>query len=58
MHQVFRAVAATVVPEAAQLDAAAWAELEQIVERALADRPVAMRPAEKRDGSWEQAAHA
>ncbi|HEU5262853.1 MAG TPA: gluconate 2-dehydrogenase subunit 3 family protein [Gemmatimonadales bacterium] len=43
MHRVFRAVAATVVPEAAQLDAAGWAEVEKIVERALADRPVALR---------------
>lgn len=43
MHRVFRTVAATVVPEAAQLDAAGWAELERIVERALGDRPVVMR---------------
>ena len=39
MDAVFRAVAVTVVPEAAQLDAAGWGELEGIVERSLAERP-------------------
>jgi len=58
MHRVFCAVAATVVPEAAQRYAADWAELERIVERALADRPVAMRHAGERFGPREQAAHA
>ena len=43
MHRVFRAVAATVVPEAADLDATGWLELERIVEGALAARPVAVR---------------
>jgi len=43
MHRVFRAVATTIVPEAAQFDAAEWADLERIVERALAHRPPAMR---------------
>jgi hypothetical protein len=33
----------TVVPEAARLDGAAWNEVEEIVERALAERPPGMR---------------
>jgi hypothetical protein len=40
---VFRAVATTVVPEAARLEAAGWEELEGIVERFLAARPPALR---------------
>ena len=39
-RRTFRAVATTVVPEAASLDQAAWADVERIVETALADRPV------------------
>src|SRR2546428_2371703 len=33
----------SVVPEAAQLDAAGWTDFERIVERALADRPASLR---------------
>jgi hypothetical protein len=40
---VFRAVAATVVPEAAALDAGGWAEIDATVQRALAGRPPALR---------------
>lgn len=40
---VFRAVAVTVVPEAATLDAAAWRDLEAIVEQAIAQRPPALQ---------------
>jgi hypothetical protein len=43
VRPVFRAVATTVVPEARRLDSAGWLELEQIVERALAERPARMR---------------
>lgn len=43
MDRVFRAVAATVVPEAAELDATGWLDLERIVAGALAGRPVAVR---------------
>ena len=39
----FRAIAATVVPEAAALDADGWAALEGIAEQALAPRPARMR---------------
>lgn len=39
----FRAIAETVVPEAAGLDEAGWDELEAIVERALAGRPPALQ---------------
>ena len=39
----FRAIAATVVPETAALDAGGWAALEGIVEQALAPRPPRMR---------------
>jgi hypothetical protein len=35
----FRALATTVVPEAAQLAAHEWSELEAIIEQAVADRP-------------------
>ena len=40
---VLRAVAATVVPEAATLEAAQWDELEAIVARAVAARPPRLR---------------
>jgi hypothetical protein len=43
VRAIFRAIAVTVVPEAARLDVAGWSELEEIVERALAGRPLAMR---------------
>lgn len=42
-RDVFRAVAATVVPEATRLDASGWRELEGIVERFLDQRPAAIR---------------
>jgi hypothetical protein len=40
---IFRALAVTIVPEATRLDHHEWAELEAIVERALAERPPAVR---------------
>lgn len=40
---VFRAVVTTIVPEAARLDGAQWAELETIVRRFLARRPAHSR---------------
>ena len=43
VRATFRAVAATVVPEAAVLDEAGWARLEAIVEGALAQRPARMQ---------------
>jgi hypothetical protein len=43
VRQTFRAVAVTVVPEAASLEPADWARLESTVERALARRPAALR---------------
>lgn len=43
VRDAFRALAATVVPEAADLDGAGWARLEAIVERALAERPEPLR---------------
>lgn len=39
----FRAFAETVVPEMADFDAAAWADVERTVAHALAHRPAAMR---------------
>ena len=39
----FRAIAESVVPEAAQLDEARWQALEAIVEQALAQRPPKIR---------------
>ncbi len=39
MWPIFRAVATTVVPEAAGLDAPQWARFEQLVAEALAVRP-------------------
>jgi hypothetical protein len=43
VRETFRAIAATVVPEAASLDEYAWTELEQLIEYTLAPRPEAMR---------------
>jgi hypothetical protein len=43
VRTLFRAIARTVVPEAEALDAGGWAELEGIVEAALALRPAAVR---------------
>lgn len=40
---VFRALAATFVPEASALDESGWAAAEAIVEQALAERPAAVR---------------
>ena len=40
---VFRALATSVVPEASQLDAAQWDEVEDIVDRALAARGPTVR---------------
>lgn len=40
---VFRAVVTTVVPDATQLDETGWLALEELVEDALAMRPVALR---------------
>ena len=39
----FRAIAVTVVPEAAQLDTGAWDELERIVAGAIAARPARLQ---------------
>jgi hypothetical protein len=43
VRRTLRAVAATVVPDAAALDEPGWNELEAIVEQALAIRPPAVR---------------
>lgn len=43
IHARFRALAVTIVPEAAALDDTGWAEVERIVEDALAQRPRAMQ---------------
>ena len=43
VRSIFRAVVATVVPEADQLDESGWRELEALVEAALRDRPPALR---------------
>ncbi len=40
---VFRAIAATVVPEAARLDENSWLELEEIIGKALEARPAGIR---------------
>lgn len=40
---VFRAVAETVVPEAAALDERGWRDLERVIEEALAPRPPKLR---------------
>ena len=43
VRATFRAVAATVVPEAVALDSAGWDALEQLVERALSSRSERLR---------------
>ncbi len=43
VRESFRALGATIVPEAVRLSAAEWIEVEQIVERGLASRPPAIR---------------
>lgn len=43
VRPAFRALAETIVPQAVDLDAAGWAEVEVIVEDALAARPPAMQ---------------
>ncbi len=43
VRPVFRAIATTVVPEAARLGAAEWADVEAIVTRALAARPARLQ---------------
>lgn len=43
VRPVFRALAATIVPDAAQLDERGWSDLERIIEDALASRPERMR---------------
>jgi hypothetical protein len=43
LRPAFRAIATTVVPEAAALDEPGWRELEGIVEQALAQRPPRLR---------------
>ncbi len=43
IRPTFRAIATSVVPEAARLDEAGWAEVEKVVEDALSRRPAALR---------------
>lgn len=43
VRPAFRAIGATVVPEAARLDERSWTEVEQIVETALAPRSPRLR---------------
>ena len=43
MTPIFRAVLTTVVPDAAALDAAAWAEIDATISGQLAQRPPALR---------------
>jgi len=43
VSHILRAVATTVVPEAAALDVRAWGEVESVVARALADRDPRVR---------------
>jgi hypothetical protein len=43
VRETFRALAATIVPEAATLDGASWDDLERIVEEGLASRPAGIR---------------
>lgn len=43
LHSALRALATSFIPETAGASAAEWAELGARVERALADRPAAMR---------------
>lgn len=43
VRDTFRAIAATVVPEASALDEAGWSALESLVEKTLERRPASMR---------------
>jgi hypothetical protein len=43
VRPTFRAIAMSVVPELSSADAKEWSEIESEIERALADRPQAMR---------------
>jgi hypothetical protein len=43
VRPIFRDLARVIVPETAELDEAGWAELEAVVEDALAQRPPAVR---------------
>ena len=43
VRSLFRAIAATVVPEAIRLDEKGWLELEQIIGNALEARPAGLR---------------
>ncbi|HTR21388.1 MAG TPA: hypothetical protein VMH88_11100 [Gemmatimonadales bacterium] len=43
VRPAFRAIGATIVPEASAMDERAWSDLEQVVEDALATRPLRMR---------------
>lgn len=43
MNHTFRAIAITVVPEAAGLDDDGWRDLEHIIEHAIAQRPCRMQ---------------
>ena len=43
LRPAFRAIATTVVPEAASLDESGWRDVEAIVEQALAQRPPHLR---------------
>lgn len=43
MTPIFRAVVTTVVPDAAALDAAAWTEIDAIVDAQMSQRPAALR---------------
>ena len=43
VRDIFRAIATTVVPEAAAFDAAAWSEAERLIENALDVRPAGVR---------------
>src|SRR5438445_11032432 len=42
-REAFRAIAETVVPEAARLDPAEWNDVERIVARAIAGRPAPLQ---------------
>ena len=43
VRETFRAIATTVVPEAGQLDAAGWADVERLVEKTLGPRPASVK---------------
>lgn len=43
MNSAFRALATTIVPEAIELDERAWADVDRIIDEALAKRPASMR---------------